>query len=249
MQRLVFGLVAALAISACSHDKKNDPAAPVTPPRNADHKPAECPTGIVGAYVEDGDAENSFEIVITDGVLVIKHPESGDAKVDGMPVTNKKTGGANTLICINNTIENRYTEPNGQKGEAVVSKMGDDLKVTDDGRVAIFRRVGPPTSPTETELKLDVIEETPAAPEQPTIEEKPEELTITPITVPAEVSHGDQCPTISFSYQYSQTINGRHCDSGKRTFCSVKAYCEALKIESCGGERRKQDYKAACEQN
>lgn len=235
MQRLVFGLVAVMAISACSKDSKKNPA-PVTPPRNADHKPAECPADIVGSYAEDGNATNTFEIVIVDGILVLKHPKSGDAKVDGLQVTNKETGSANTLICKNNTIENRYTDPNGKTGEAIVSKLGDDLKVTDGNDFVIFRRVGAPTSPTETELNIETPEV--SAPfDTPTLTLEPGEVVVEQVT----------CST---GYMKEYTYEDTGCSTGKHTFCSKQDYCAGLINEalnnSCAPDIRAIKYKANC---
>lgn len=243
MQKLVIGLVAVLAISACSHDKKNNPGAgPETPARTTEHKAAECPTDLVGTWTQIDDPENKFEIVINQGILVIKDPESGDIKVDGTPQIDNDNGSSTSLICKNNTIDMQVTFKDGSKGSAVMKRTDVGLRSNfSNGEEVNFVRTGAATSPTETELKLDTEAEGPKAElgETPTLD-----LGLEPGETVVEVV------TCNTGYMKEYTYEDTGCSTGKHTFCSKQEYCDGLKNEalnnSCMPELRAQKFKANC---
>jgi hypothetical protein len=238
MQRLVFGLVACLAISACSKDHKKN-SGPSTPSRQQEHKASECPTGLVGSYAEIGDASNTFEIVIKDGVLVIKDPDSGDIKVDGTPTIDKDNGSSTSLICKNGTLDMQVTFPNGSKGSGVMTKTDTGIHSEfSNGEKYSFQRTGNPTSPTETELKI----ETPAE----------NRLGLLPaLTTVSGDDDAKKCNGgFQMEYTYKQTVNGVSCTTGHRVYCSLEEYCAGLKDEAlnngCKKDQREEDYNFMC---
>lgn len=243
MKKLVFGLVATIAISACSKDKKND-ARPVTPARTQDHKPAECPKDMAGSYVNTADPSGKFEIVINDGLYIVKDPENGDIRVDGTPAVGKADGSSITITCQNDSFVAVGLSKNGSTFRFTISKTlgGIRMEGENPGEQEFYQRVGAPTFPTETELNHDIDEmpaRTPISIEGPDISQilEPDEV----------VTKRIECRT-GYMSQYTIKVNG--CSTGQQTFCSKTAYCAGLKDDvlnnGCAKSEREERYNKQC---
>lgn len=251
MKRAVLFSFVILSLAACSkHD--DGPSKSKSLDRKSLHKAKECPSGLEGEYVEQGDPSTNFKIVKQGDVYIIQTPKSGDFRIDGSVAVDKQDGSAQSYICSGSAVDAVVVTKDGQtlKGKfevkgprtliAKVSSAGGTSEYIYD-KISGADLVTPSNAADNQAQDLSSSDDTFEIPDMPSMPPMPK----TPRVERPETS---ACGNSSFFTSYTYNVNG--CSTGEQVFCSLRAYCDGLQSESlnksCAREQRMQAYAQSC---